>query len=83
MSWWHFSSGEHSGLSNATYSEGWGNILLCNIYPVASAPIIFKKHVPNVILTSLRAGWGTCLDDSKESSIGLTTAGRKRPENFK
>lgn len=30
--------------------------------------------------TSLNAGCGTCLDDSKESSMGLTTAGRKRPK---
>lgn len=30
--------------------------------------------------TSLKGGAGTCLDDSKESRIGLTTAGRKRPE---
>lgn len=30
--------------------------------------------------TSLRAGWGTCLAVSNESKMGLTTAGRKRPE---
>jgi hypothetical protein len=30
--------------------------------------------------TSLRAGCETCLASSNESKMGLTTAGRKRPE---
>jgi hypothetical protein len=39
-----------------------------------------RNILQNQRLTSLKAGWGTCLDASKESRMGLTTAGRKRPE---
>lgn len=36
-----------------------------------------------MILTSVKTGWGTSLDVSNESSIGLTTAGRNKPEIIK
>lgn len=36
-----------------------------------------------LILTSCKAGWATGSDVSNESSIGLTTAGRNKPEIIK
>jgi len=38
------------------------------------------KLVSKATLTSLKAGWGGCLVAWYESNMGLTKAGRNRPE---